>query len=173
MMTTIFDSSLPGGKHFSKNHLFADWPEDSFRRKPYTIDDVVDILREKGYETEILVPAEEQTVCFKMDGVPFYVETLHIPSLIFALDLPIRRGGLTFDKVVQAAYAATTESFLAKIMVFPIEDKNYDCATFNAECIIDTKRNLRDNVDRYIDILMSTARRFFEYVQKQSDAQYV
>lgn len=159
------DASNNPIKGVARNHLFDDWPDDYFKKEPYTINDVIDILRAKGYQAEILKPREEQTICFKVDDVPFYIEMYHLPSLSFELDLPIRHKEMPLDKIVQIAHDTTRDSFLAKVLVFPDEDRDYDAISFHAECIIDSRKHLRDNMERYINILIATASRFFDNIK--------
>lgn len=42
------DASNNPIKGVAQNHLFDGWPDDYFKKEPYTINDVIDILQAKG-----------------------------------------------------------------------------------------------------------------------------
>lgn len=134
--------------------------KDMFRSKPYSAEDVVDILNENGYPAAILEPYDEQTVMFTVDDVPFLVNASQIPSLIFEFYFPLRQVKLSLDSVVRAAHDATRDSFLAKVLVEPGQRPGEYVFFSQAECIADSSAHLRNNIDRYIDIVMAAAHRF-------------
>ncbi|MBR4133964.1 MAG: hypothetical protein IKU04_05525 [Bacteroidales bacterium] len=140
--------------------------KDMFRSKPYSAGDVVDILNENGYPAEILEPYDEQTVMFTVDDVPFLVNASQIPSLIFEFYFPLRQVKLSLDSVVRAAHDATRDSFLAKVLVDPGQRPGEYVFFSQAECIADTSAHLRNNIDRYIDIVMAAAHRFLDNIHR-------
>lgn len=142
------------------------WSEESFIDIPYTINDVIDILRAEGFSPEILHAPEEDTVCFKLDGVPIYVYSGHIPSLIFELTFPLNNRKIPLDMRFKAAYDATKDSFLAKVIVYPEAYKGYDLVSAQAECIADSKGHIADNLDRYINILKAAMGRYIDNIRR-------
>ena len=146
-----------------------DCTADSFKEVPYTINDVVDILRAEGFPTEIMDAPEEHTVCFRLDDVPIYVHTEQIPSIIFELTFPLSPEGLSLEKRIEAAHNATRDSFLAKVIVDPEAFDGYDLVSAQAECIAETKEHIANNLDRYINILKAAMSRYVDGIRKMKE----
>lgn len=142
---------------------------DSFKEAPYTINDVVDILRAEGFPTEIMEAPEEHTVCFRLDDVPIYIHTEQIPSIIFELTFPLSPEGLPLEKRIEAAHNATRDSFLAKVFVDPEAFNGYDLVSAQTECIADTKEHITNNLDRYINILKAAMSRYVDGIRKMKE----
>lgn len=141
-----------------------------FKNNPYSINDVVDILRAEGFPTEIMDAPEEYTVCFRLDDVPIYVHTEQIPSIIFELTFPLSPEGLPLEKRIEAAYGVTRDSFLAKVIVDPEAFNGHDLVSAQAECIADTKEHIANNLDRYINILKAAMSRYLDGIRRTKES---
>ena len=149
--------------------MMEDLTATPFKEPAYTINDIVEVLRAKGFPTEIMEAPEEHTVCFRLDDVPIYVHTEQIPSIIFELTIPLSPECLPLEKRIGVAHDATRDSFLAKVIVDPEAFNGYDLVSAQAECIADTKDHIANNLDRYINILKAAMRRYLDGIRRMKE----
>ena len=136
---------------------------------PVTRELVREALRYHHLPLDESDPEEPDIVNFSYDGVHYRINTRSLPYLSMEAGFSFKIEKEDIDLMKQVAQEITYGMFVAK--VYASEKGFY---VFQADLLADSYLTFRDNLRRYIDILIDAQRRFAEsYHQKRQEQKQV
>ena len=133
-------------------------------KKHLSIESVRIALRYNGYSPEINGTNLDdwQIVNFKIEDTLFRIDTSRLPFLTLELGYRLDQEKEDVELLRRAAAEVTGGIFIAKVNVHGEGQGVVFCAEF----LCDNYIHLRDNLKRYLEIVIEAQRRFFETYEK-------
>lgn len=136
-------------------------------KKHLSIESVRIALRYNGYTPEINGTNVDdwQVVNFKINDTSFRIDTSRLPFLTLQLGYRLDPDKEDVELMRRAAAEVTGGIFIAKVNIHG-EGQG---VVFSAELLCDNYIHLRDNLKRYLEIVIESHRRFFELYESMKE----
>ena len=134
-------------------------------KKPLTVDSVKAALRFHGFSPEALDENEPNLFTFKTNDTSFRMTASNLPFLVLEL-------GYKFDPAVEdvelmksAAAEITAGIYIGKVNIYA----DSQVLIFGAEWLCDSYAQLRDRLQKYLEIVCESQKRFTETYDKMKE----
>ena len=134
---------------------------------PVTQESVREALRYHHFIVEEPDPDESGMVQFSCQKIYYRINMDKLPLLSIEAVYRLDPREEDIDFMMQVAQDITNGMYIVKVMVLP-EKEAY---VYQVDLIADTYQSFRDNLGRYMDLLVDAQRRFLEQYRKKRDEQ--
>ena len=127
-------------------------------RKPLTVDSVKAALSFHGFSPEALNENEPAILTFKTNDTSFRITASNLPFLVLELGYKFDPATEDVELMKSAAAEVTAGIYIGKVNIYP----DGQVLIFGAEWLCDSYAQLRDRLQKYLEIVCESQKRFTE-----------